>query len=250
MLEGKQADAVLIDPRFNIATEGGCSGLARGGAVNAVAGELREDQCIVLAKAFLQHSRQNTKNGAVLFVFTDWRHLHGLMTASRDVGFSLKDLVVWAKASAAMGSFYRSGHELVLVLQNSDAPNIVGLGRRRRSRTSLWDYPAVNFPAGSCEDVARHSPAKPTALVADAIRDVTRRGDIILDPFAGNGTTIIAAEKTGWHTRAIERDPLYCDVVIRRWQQYTGNAARLAGSDLTFADVEASRLTGQSAFTG
>ena len=248
LLEGKQADAVLIDPQFNIATEGGCSGLARGGAVNAVAGELREDQCIVLAKAFLQHSRQNTKNGAVLFVFTDWRHLHGLMTASRDVGFSLKDLVVWAKASAAMGSFYRSGHELVLVLQNGEAvkPDIVRRGRRRRSRTNLWGYPAVtNFPAGSSEDVARHSPAKPTALVADAIRDVTRRGDIILDPFAGNGTTIIAAEKTGRHTRAIERDPLYCDVVIRRWQQYTGNAARLAGSDLTFADVEASRLAGQ-----
>ena len=158
----------------------------------------RKDQCIVLDKAFLQHSRQNSKDGAVLFVFTDWRHLYGLMTASRDVGLSLKDLVVWAKASAAMGSFYRSGHELVLVLQNGEAvtPDIVKRGRRRRSRTNLWGYPALtNFPAGSSEDVARHSPAKPTALVADAIRDVTRRGDIILDPFAGNGTTIIAAEK-------------------------------------------------------
>ena len=128
--------------------------------MNAVAGEQCEDQCIVLDKAFLQHSRQNSKDGAVLFVFTDWRNLYGLMTASRDVGLSLKDLVVWAKASAAMGSFYRSGHELVLVLQNGEAvtPDIVKRGRRRRSRTNLW---AIRRSPISRRVLARTSPGTP-----------------------------------------------------------------------------------------
>jgi DNA modification methylase len=151
-----------------------------------------------------------------------------------------------------MGSFYRCRHELVLVLKNGDAPhtNIFELGQHGRYRTNIWEYAAVSSRrAGRTEDLALHPTVKPTALVADAIRDVTRRGAIVLDPFAGNGTTIIAAEKTGRHGRAIELDPLYCDVIVRRWQQYTGKAARLEGSDLTFEDVEARRLARQSAST-
>jgi DNA modification methylase len=214
-------------------------------------GEMSEDQFIALLTAFLQRSKENTKDGAVLFVFTDWQHLYGLMTASREVGLALKNLAVWAKDSAAMGSFYRSGHELVLVLKNGDAPhtNIFELGQHGRYRSNIWEYAGVtSFRAGRTEDLALHPTVKPTALVADAIRDVTRRGAIVLDPFAGNGTTIIAAEKTGRHGRAIELDPLYCDVIVRRWQQYTGKTARLEGS-VTFEDVEATRLAGQSAST-
>jgi DNA modification methylase len=255
LLEGKQADLVLSHPRFNIATEGGCSGLARGGEADAAtaSGEISEEQFIALAKAFLQHSRENTKDGAVLFVFADWRHLYELITASREVGLALKNLVVWAKDDAAMGSFYRSRHELVLVFKNGDAhhTNTLELGQHGRYRTNIWEYAGVtSFRAGRTEDLAPHPTVKPTALVADAIRDVTRRSDIVLDPFAGNGTTIIAAEKTGRHGRAIELDRLSCDVIVRRWQQYTGKAARLEGSDLTFEDVEATRLAGQSASTG
>jgi DNA modification methylase len=251
LLEGKQADLVLSHPRFNIATEGGCSGLARGGEADAAtaSGEISEEQFIALAKAFLQRSRENTKDGAVLFVFTDWQHLYGLMTASREVGLALKNLVVWAKDSAAIGSFYRSGHELVLVLKNGDAPhtNSLELGRHGRYRTNIWEYAGVtSLRAARTEDLALHPTVKPTALVADAIRDVTRRGAIVLDPFAGHGTTIIAAEKTGRHGQAIELDPLYCDVIIRRRQQYTGKAARLEGSDLTFEDVEPGALLGKA----
>jgi DNA modification methylase len=253
LLEGKQADLVLTDPPFNVAIEGNFSGLGRVGQANfaMASGEMSEDQFIAFLAAFLQRTKENTKDGAVLFVFTDWQHLYGLMTASREVGLALKNLVVWAKDSAAMGSFYRSGHELVLVLKNGDAPhtNIFELGQHGRYRTNIWEYAGVtSFRAGRTEDLALHPTVKPTALVADAIRDVTRRGAIVLDPFAGNGTTIIAAEKTGRHGRAIELDPLYCDVIVRRWQQYTGKAARLEGS-VTFEDVEATRLAGQSAST-
>jgi DNA modification methylase len=251
LLEGKQADLVLVDPQCNIAIAGDCSG--REANIATASGELSEDQFIAFLTAFLQRSRENTKDGAILFAFTDWRHLYGLITASREVGLALKNLVVWAKGSAAMGSFYRCGHELVLVLKNGDAPhtNIFELGQHGRYRTNIWEYAAVSsLQAGRTEDLALHPAVKPTALVADAIRDVTRRGAIVLDPFAGDGTTIIAAEKTGRHGRAIERDPRYCDIIIRRWQQYTGKAARLEGSDLTFADVEARRLAGQSASAG
>jgi DNA modification methylase len=255
LLEGKPADLVLTDPPpFNVAIEGNFSGLGRFGQANfaMASGEMSEDQFIAFLTAFLQRAKENTKDGAILFVFMDWRHLYELMTASREVGLALKNLVVWAKDDAAMGSFYRCRHELVLVFKNGDAPhtNTLELGQHGRYRTNIWEYAGVtSFRAGRTEDLALHPTVKPMALVADAIRDVTRRGAIVLDPFAGNGTTIIAAEKTGRHGRAIELDPLYCDVIVRRWQQYTGKAARLEGSDLTFEDVEARRLAGQSAST-
>jgi DNA modification methylase len=254
LLEGKQADLVLTDPLpFNIAIEGNVSGLGRVGQPNfaMASGEMSEDQFIAFLTVFLQRAKENTKDGAILFVFMDWRHLYELITASREVGLALKNLGVWAKDDAAMGSFYRLRHELVLVFKNGDAPHTdtLELGRHGH-RTNIWEYTGVTgFRAGRTEDLALRPTVKLTALVADAIRDVSRRGAIVLDPFAGNGTTIIAAEKTGRHGRAIELDPLYCDVIVRRWQQYTGKAARLEGSDLTFEDVEATRLAGQSAST-
>jgi hypothetical protein len=128
LLEGQQADLVLTDPPFNVAIEGNCSGRGRVGQANfaMASAEISEDQFVALLTAFLQRSKENTKDGAVLFVFTDWRHLYGLMTASREVGLALKNLVVWARDSAAMGSCYRSRHELVLVFKNGDAPHCSG----------------------------------------------------------------------------------------------------------------------------
>jgi DNA modification methylase len=254
LLEGQQADLVLTAPPSNVALEGAVSDVDRVGQANfaKASGEMSEEQFIGFLTAFLRRTKENTKDGAILFVFMDWRHLYALITASRELGLALKNLVVWAKDNAAMGSFYRCRHELVLVLKNGDAPhtNIFELGQHGRYRTNIWEYAAVSSRrAGRTEDLALHPTVKPTALVADAIRDVTRRGAIVLDPFASSGTTIIAAEKTGRHGRAIELDPLYCDVIVRRWQQYTGKAARLEGSDLTFEDVEATRLAGQSAST-
>ena len=250
LLEGKQADLVLTDPLFNIAIDGSCSD--READVATASGEMSEAQFIASLTAVLQHSKENTKDGAILFVFMDWRHLYELITASREVGLALKDIVVWAKgdaAGAAKGNFYRCRHELVLVFKNGDHVSTNTLEPGQHGRTNIWDYAAVGGLPATRRIVALHRPGKPTALVADAIRDVTGRGAIVLDPFAGTGTTIIAAEKTGRQGRAIERDPLYCDLIIRRWQQYTGKAARLAGSDQTFADVEAVRLLGQSTST-
>jgi ParB-like nuclease domain/DNA methylase len=129
LLEGRQADLVLTDPPpFNVAIEGNFSGLGRVGQANfaMASGEMSEDQFIAFLTAFLQRTKENTKDGAILFVFMDWRHLYELITASREVGLALKNLVVWARDSAAMGSCYRSRHELVLVFKNGDAPHCSG----------------------------------------------------------------------------------------------------------------------------
>jgi len=174
----------------------------------------------------------------------DWRHLTELSAAGHDNDLALKNLVVWSKDNAGMGSFYRSKHELCFVFKKGDEAhtNTFELGQHGRYRTNVWEYAGVNtFRNGRLDELAMHPTVKPVAMIADAIRDVTRRAAIVLDPFAGSGTTVIAAEKTGRQARAIEYDPGYCDVIVRRWQKYTGKTAILDGSDNTFEDIERER---------
>src|SRR6266581_4055204 len=136
-----------------------------------------------------------------------------------------------------MGSFYRSQHELVFVFKVGDAPHInnFGLGERGRYRTNVWHYPGVSS-AGGRRGPVDHPTVKPVALVADAIRDCSRRGGLILDPFGGSGTILIAAERTGRKARALEIDPIYVDVAIRRWEALTGKSATLVNGE-TFEEV-------------
>ncbi len=176
----------------------------------------------------------------------DWRHLFELTCAGREQGLIQKNLIVWAKDNAGMGTFYRSRHELVFVFKNGDAAhtNTFELGQHGRYRTNVWEYAGVNtFRTGRLDELAMHPTVKPVAMLADAIRDVTKRGAIVLDPFAGSGSTLIAAEKTGRQARCIEYEPKYCDVIVRRWQAYTGKAATFDGIDLTFEDFESARAS-------
>ncbi len=139
-----------------------------------------------------------------------------------------------------MGTFYRSKHELVFVFKVGSGPhtNSFGLGDTGRYRTNVWDYAGVNtLKAERSEELAMHPTVKPVALVADAIRDCTRRGEIVLDPFGGSGTTLIAAQKTGRLARLIEFAPAYCDGIIRRFEQVTGKRAKLAATGASFEDV-------------
>jgi len=183
-------------------------------------------------------------DGAIHFVCMDWRHMDELSAAGDTIYSELKNLVVWAKTNGGMGTFYRSRHELIFVYKVGTAKhlNTFGLGETGRYRTNVWDYPGVNSFGGNQEDLALHPTVKPVALVADAIRDVTRRNDIVLDGFGGSGTTLIAAERTGRVARMIELDPLYCDVICRRFESLTGKPAILDGSDQTFNDVEIERV--------
>ena len=136
-----------------------------------------------------------------------------------------------------MGSLYRSKHELVFVFRKGEAQHInnVKLGSSGRYRTNVWDYPGVNSFSGR-EDLEMHPTVKPVALIVDAIKDCSRRGGIVLDPFGGSGSTLIAAERTGRQARLIELDPHYCDTIVRRWQKLTGGKAEDALFGGTFDD--------------
>jgi DNA modification methylase len=159
----------------------------------------------------------------------------------------LINLVVWSKTNAGQGSLYRSQHELIFVYKVGNGPHLnnVELGRHGRNRSNVWTYPGANtFRSRRMADLAAHPTVKPVALVADAIRDCSRRGDIVLDPFMGVGTTILAADRIGRQARGIEIDSLYVDAAIRRWQQVTKRDAILEGTRKTFEEVAKERRRG------
>ena len=164
-----------------------------------------------------------------------------MLAAGREIYSELKNLCVWNKNNAGMGTFYRSKHELIYVWKNGTAAhaNNFELGQHGRYRTNVWDYPGISTQrAGRLEELAMHPTVKPVALVADAIKDVSAPGNLVLDPFAGSGTVLIAAERTGRKARALEIDPAYVDVAVRRWQTYTGKSAMLVETGETFEQRE------------
>lgn len=151
-----------------------------------------------------------------------------MLDAGERVYSELKNLIVWAKDNGGMGTFYRSRHELIFAFKKGDAPHINSfeLGQHGRYRTNVWAYKGVNsFKAERAEELALHPTVKPVALIADAIRDVSSRGAIVLDPFGGSGSTLIAAQKTGRRGYLIEFDPDYCARAIRRWEIYAKDDA-------------------------
>jgi len=182
--------------------------------------------------------------GAIHFICMDWRHLFSLLNAGREIYSELKNLCVWSKDNGGMGSLYRSQHELIAVFKHGTAPHInnVELGRHGRNRTNVWNYAGLNsLKPGRAEELAMHPTVKPVALVADAIRDCSHGRGRVLDGFAGSGTTVIAAEKTGRRGYGLELDPRYVDVAVRGWQDYTGKAAIHAETGLGFAELSARR---------
>lgn len=163
-----------------------------------------------------------------------------LLAAGHATFDELKNLIVWNKTNGGMGAFYRSKHELLFVWKKGTAPhtNSFGLGETGRYRTNVWDYPGISSRSATRdEELAMHPTVKPVALVADALRDCSKRGDIVLDAFGGSGTTLIAADKTGRQARLIEFDPAYCDTIVERYQRVTGKQAVLSGARLAFEDV-------------
>lgn len=187
---------------------------------------------------------RSLSSGALAYVFMDWRHIHDLIDVGRIAFGDMINLCVWAKGNAGQGSMYRSQHELVAVFVVGGEPhrNNVQLGRFGRNRTNLWHYAGVNsFGAGREEALAMHPTVKPVAMIADAIRDCTSRGETVLDPFLGSGTTLIAAERTGRRCCGIEYEPAYVDVAIRRWQALTKSDATLEGNGRTFEEIAAER---------
>ncbi len=230
---------VFTDPPFNVPVNGHVrSGKATSHREFAMAsGEMSETEFGAFLSAFIRQAIAHLSDGGVAMICMDWRHVSDLITAGKGCGLELINLCVWNKTNGGMGSLYRSKHELVCIFRKPGASHInnVQLGKHGRNRTNVWDYAGVNTFGKSREaDLVDHPTVKPTALVADALMDVSHRGDVVLDCFGGSGATLLAAEKTGRSGRLIELDPLYVDVAIRRWQELTGEEAVHATSGETW----------------
>jgi hypothetical protein len=207
-------------------------------------GEMSGAEFTAFLESVFRQLALNTVDGSIHQICMDWRHMAEMMAAGRTIYSELKNLCVWNKTNAGMGSFYRSKHELVCVWKNGTAPHVNNfeLGQHGRTRTNVWDYPGIStMRKGRLEELAMHPTVKPVALVADAIKDCSRRGGLVLDPFCGSGTVLIAAERTARRARALEIDPRYVDVAVRRWQAYSGKQAILVGTGETFEQVEEQR---------
>jgi DNA modification methylase len=246
LFEGAKAEFVFTDPPYNVAIDGNVCGLGRIRHRDFAmgSGEMSEAEFIAFLETVFERLAENTVDGSIHQICMGWRHMWEMLAAGRKVYSELKNLCVWNKTNAGMGSFYRSKHELVFVWKSGTAAhtNNFELGQHGRNRTNVWDYAGISsMRAGRLEDLAMHPTVKPVALVADAIKDCSRRGGLVLDPFCGSGTILIAAERTGRKARALEIDPTYVDVGVRRWQTYTGKAAILAGSGETFETIEEQR---------
>jgi len=246
LLSDELAQMLVTDPPFNVPINGHAMGRGkvRHREFKMASGEMSEEAFTAFLEGFIRQAVTFSSDGSIHYLFIDWRHLPELLAAARPLYTEWKNLLVWNKTNAGQGSFYRSKHELIGVFKNGTASHInnFGLGATGRYRANVLDYPGVNglHPARH-GDLDLHPTTKPVALFADLIRDCSRRNGIILDPFGGSGTTILAAERTGRVARMIELDPLYVDVAIRRWEQTTGIPARHAELGLTFAEIATRR---------
>jgi len=237
LLAGAKAEFVFTDPPYNAAIDGNVSGLGRRihHRESMGCGEMGEAEFTAFLKTVFALLAANSIDGSIHQIGMDWRSIWEMLEAGRSVYGELKNLCVWNKSNAGSGSFYRSKHELVFVWKSGTAAHINNseLGQHGRRRSDVWNYPGVNaMRIGRLEELA--PTIKPVALVADAIKDCSRRGGLVLDPFCGSGTILIAAERSGRKACALEIDPAYVDVAVRRWQTHTGKSAIFASSGEPF----------------
>jgi DNA modification methylase len=223
--DGARVDAAFLDPPYNVRIGGHAVAAGTHREFAMASGEMSETEFRTFLADTLGAAARCSRDGAVHFVCMDWRHMDSVSAVGSTVYGERLNLCIWNKSNAGMGSLYRSKHELVFVYRVGSAPhrNMVELGKHGRNRTNVWDYASVNSMRGSRrEDLALHPTVKPTGLVADAIQDVTRRSDLVLDIFLGSGTTLMAAERTQRRFRGLDIDPAYVDVAIERWSARTG----------------------------
>ena len=251
LLDGERAEIVFTDPPYNVPIDGHVCGLGkiRHRDFAMASGEMSSEEFTAFLTSVFDRLAVHAIDGAIHFICIDWRHIAEMMAAGNAVYNELKNLCVWTKTNGGMGTFYRSRHELIFVWKSGTGSHINNfeLGQHGRSRTNVWEYPGISAAGpGRLDELAMHPTVKPVALVADALKDCSRRGGIVLDPFMGSGTTLIAAERTGRRACGIEIDPAYVDVAVRRWQSFTGKWATLAGTGETFEQLEEARTPCES----
>jgi DNA modification methylase len=248
LLKGQLAQCIFSDPPYGCGIEGFVSGLGKHKHEDFLmgAGDLDREELQGFFGTYLGHCKAFSSPGAIIFACMDWRQLDALLLAGLDVGLTRNNIAVWDKGSGGMGGLYRNAHEFIAVFCNGKTPatNNIALGRHGRDRCNIWRYPGANRPgSSSAKALVDHPTPKPLPLVEDALLDVTNRGDIVLDPFIGSGSTILAAENTGRICCGIELDPKYVDRAIRRWERETGEPAIHIATGLTFDELAECRLS-------
>jgi DNA modification methylase len=243
LMGGGMAAMAFLDPPYNVRVRDIVGrGRVRHAEFAMASGEMSQSEFVAFLTEVLQAAATVSNNGAVHCVCMDWRHVGDLLAAGHAVYGELLNLAVWVKTNAGQGSFYRSQHELIAIFRVGDAAHLnnIELGRHGRNRSNVWHYSGVNtFRTGRLEELHAHPTVKPVALVADAIKDCTRRGEIVLDTFSGSGTTLLAAERVGRRGFVLEIEPRFVDVAIRRWQTMTRKDAINLATGLCFDEVQA-----------
>jgi DNA modification methylase len=246
LLAGEKASMVFADPPYNVPIQGHVCGLGktRHREFAMASGEMSKTEFVTfLTKVFTNLAHFST-DGAIQFQCMDWRHVGEILAAGDAAYTELKNICVWAKNNGGMGALYRSAHELVFVFKSGAAQhtNNVELGKNGRYRTNVWSYAGANsFGRSRDADLAMHPTVKPVAMIADAILDCSRRKEIVLDPFTGSGSTLLAAHRTGRRGYGIEIDPQYCDLIIRRLQDAAKCKAVLLGDGRPFDEIAVER---------
>jgi DNA modification methylase len=251
LMAGSHAGMAFLDPPYNVrVADVQGRGRIKHREFAFASGEMESSEYVAFLREALANAARVSINGGLHYVCIDWRHVVEMVTAAKTVFGAMLNLAVWAKTNAGQGSFYRSQHELIGVFRvgHEGHRNNIELGRFGRNRSNLWTYAGVNsFGQKRMEHLGMHPTVKPIALIADAMRDCTIKGDIVLDCFAGSGSTLMAAEKVGRRGRGVEFEPRYVDVAIRRWEAHTKSEAVLDGGDgRTFAEIKAERVASQN----
>jgi DNA modification methylase len=238
LVGSSRAAMAFLDVPYNVRVRSiGGRGRVKHAEFAFASGEMTPPEYVEFLEGALSNATRVSRDGAVHFVCCDWRHVTEIIEAGGLAYGETLNVVVWVKSNAGQGSFYRSQHEFVVVFRAGEAAHLnnIELGRHGRSRSNVWNYRGVNtFGAGRMEELRSHPTVKPVALVTDAMRDCTRRRDIVLDTFSGSGTTIMAAERIGRRAYAMDVEPRYVDVAVRRWQAFTKKDAVDAESGQTF----------------
>ena len=248
LMRNHRAAMVFTDPPYNVRIDGHATG---NGAIHhrefaMASGEMSDAEYISFLETSLRLLARYSSNNSVHYLFIDWRHVGDLIAVGKQIYDKFLNLCVWVKNCGGMGSLYRSQHELVLVFRKGKGPNRnnIQLGQFGRDRTNVWQYPGIHTMSRQSEEgnlLMMHPTIKPVSLVADAILDCSARGEVVLDPFLGSGTTLMAAERVGRICFGIEIDPAYVDVAIRRWQNHTGEKAMHENSGKCFDEIAALR---------
>lgn len=244
LLGDERVRLVMTDVPYNVPVQGH---ITRGdhAEFRMASGEMSAEEFLAFNAIWMRLCLAALLPGGLLATFIDWRGVNTILNAAASLGMWLLNIVVWGKTNAGMGSLWRSQHELLPVFKVDNEPHVnnVELGAHGRWRSNLWTAPgASSLGSDSREGLKVHPTVKPTALLEDALLDITHPGDAVLDPFLGSGSMILAAENTGRRGFGIELEERYVDVAIRRWEQRTGRSAILAETGETFAQVAARRL--------